>query len=66
MTTGSTPMSVSRYFILGGEMQLEKNSYAYAEWRIDDSRDAQGGDGFSVFTIGLRYGFAVKGLHGLY
>ena len=55
-----------RYFILGGEMQLEKNSYAYAEWRIDDSRDAQGGDGFSVFTIGLRYGFAVKGLHGLY
>jgi predicted porin len=53
-----------RYFILGGEMELKKNGYAYAEWRIDDSKDAQGNEGFSVFTIGLRYGFAVKGLHG--
>ena len=54
-----------RYFILGGEASLRKNAYAYAEWRIDDdSLNAQGNEGFSVFTIGLRYGFAVKGLHG--
>ena len=54
-----------RYFILGGEASLKKNAYAYAEWRIDDdSLNAQGNEGFSVFTIGLRYGFAVKGLHG--
>ncbi len=55
-----------RYFILGGEMQLKKNGYAYAEWRIDDSKGAQGNEGTSVFTLGLRYGFATKGLHGLY
>jgi predicted porin len=55
-----------RYFILGGEMQLKRNASAYAEWRIDDSKGAQGTEGTSVFTIGLRYGFATKGLHGLY
>jgi hypothetical protein len=53
-----------RYFILGGEMQLRKNGYAYAEWRIDDSTGAQKFEA-PRSTIGLRYG-SMWGLHSLY
>lgn len=55
-----------RYLILGAEMHIKQNAFAYTEWRIDDSVDAGGNEGFNVFTLGLRYGFSMKGQHGVY
>ena len=40
------------------------NMYAYAEARVfDDSVGPQGEEGFDVLTIGVHYGFTVKGFH---
>jgi predicted porin len=55
-----------RYVFLGAEWNIKQNGFAYTEWRIDDSVDASGTEGFSVFTLGLRYGFSMKGSHGIY
>jgi predicted porin len=56
----------TRYFRVGAEWNLKENGFAYTEWRLDDSVDARGTQGFDVFTFGLRYGFSMKGTHGTY
>jgi hypothetical protein len=40
------------------------NMYAYLESRVADDRvGPQGEEGYDVFTIGVHYGFSVKGFH---
>jgi predicted porin len=55
-----------RYVFVGAEWNIKQNGFAYTEWRLDDSVDAGGNEGFNVFTFGLRYGFSMKGHHGIY
>ena len=55
-----------RYVFVGAEWNIKQNGFAYTEWRLDDSIDVKGIEGFNVFTFGLRYGFSMKGTHGIY
>jgi hypothetical protein len=56
----------TRYAFVGAEWNIKQNGFAYTEWKLDDSIDARGTEGFSVFTFGLRYGFSMRGTHGIY
>lgn len=54
----------TRYGILGAELYLAKNGYAYTEWRIfDDSVNADKSTGFNVFTFGFFYHFSWNSTH---
>ena len=52
-----------RYVVLGAEWHVKENGYAYAEARLDDSRDASGASGFNVLTVGFCYNFGWKARH---
>ena len=57
---------VTRYAILGAEYRFRTNTYLYTEWRLDDSTNFDGSPSFSVFTVGMRYGFRLHFQHGTY
>jgi len=53
----------TRYYVVGGEWHPTENSYAYAEYRLDDSTEADGSDGDNVLAVGFRYNFSIKARH---
>jgi predicted porin len=58
------PRFRKRYGIVGANMGIMRNMYAYAEARVfDESRGARGEEGFDVLAIGVHYGFSLKGFH---